>query len=100
MVEVLKLHLPKILKSGEAKKSWTQIMNGATEHDKTYVVTGTGDKAVVVMSLAQFEELRDSYTALAEELEAKRALGKDGTQETLERVSEIEESRLAGYHNM
>ena len=100
MVEVLKLHLPKILKSGEAKKSWTQVMNDATERGKTYVVTGTGNKAVVVMSLAQFQELRDSYTALAEELEAKRVLEKEGTQDALERVSKIDESRLAGYRNI
>jgi hypothetical protein len=88
IVEVLKLHWPKIVKSGEAKKSWTRIMKGAAEQNQVYVVMGTNNRSVVVMGLNQFEEVRNSYTELAEKWEAKRVLEEEGTNEALERVSE------------
>ena len=112
MADVLKLHLPTILKSGDAKKEWKRVMSDAAEHGKTYVVTGTANKAVILMGLKQFEELRDSYLALAEELEARKALEKEGTKEALERASreelprdkdefvtasKVDLSHLAGY---
>jgi PHD/YefM family antitoxin component YafN of YafNO toxin-antitoxin module len=90
MAEIFNLHLPTILNSGQAKQGWTKVMNGATEHGETYVVTGTKGKAVVVMGRNQFEELRNSYVALAEELEARRALEDKGTKEAIERVSEVD----------
>lgn len=84
MAEVLKVHIPQVLKSGDAKARWKQVMDGAAREGQVYVVTGTSNKAVIVMGLRQFEELQESYKALAEELEARKALEKEEIKAALE----------------
>jgi len=107
MPRILEVTIPDILGVAEARKALSEIVKRVNDGE-AFVIKGPASRDAVVMSLADFRELQESYRDLEGRLEARRMLDSEETGEALkaavesegsQKLSEVMEHSKEVYHS-